>query len=303
MVRPSAAANADQPPPARPQQLIDHLDRPVRADRHARGDRAGGADRRVLERAEWERVAASLRDFSQARSTLYYRRCEIALIQRWLGALAGKRLLKLDLWNEAYNTRIVHWMAGQGAAVVALDGSGVVTARAQANSRAAGIRSDLLRADIRELPFPDATFDLAYTMGTIEHIAEYRQALCELQRVLRPGGRAIVGVPHRWNLFLRPLLVAALTAFGAYPYAPEKSFGAAELRRDLTGAGFRVLDRGGLLITPGPLRMLDVLLHTRASALERLTGKLVAPFEALETRWGWTGRFGYLMAMQVEKAG
>jgi SAM-dependent methyltransferase len=256
---------------------------------------------RVLERQEWERVASSLSDFSTARSTLYYRRCEIALIERWLGPVAGKKVLKLDLWNEAYNTRILHWMAAQGAEIVGLDGSGVVTAQARANALAKGVHLGLLRADIRDLPFADASFDLAYTMGTIEHIAEYRQALAELRRVLRPGGRAIVGVPHRWNLFLRPLLVQVLSAFGAYPYAPEKSFGAGELRRDLRGAGFRVLDRGGLLVAPGPLRMLDILLHTRRSAFERLTGMLVAPFEALETRWEWTGRFGYLIAMQVER--
>ncbi|HXO21199.1 MAG TPA: class I SAM-dependent methyltransferase [Thermoanaerobaculia bacterium] len=261
------------------------------------------AGHRVRERQAWDRTASRVGDFSRARSTQYYRRCEIALIERWLGPLAGRRVLKLDLWNEAYNTRILHWMAGQGADVAALDGSGVVAARARANTRAAGLSLGLLRADIRELPFAEASFDLAYTMGTIEHIAEYRQALRELHRVLRPGGRAIVGVPHRWNLFLRPLLVTVLEAFDAYPYAPEKSFGASELRRDLRSAGFRVLDRGGLLITPGPLRMLDVLLHTRGSALERLTGRLVAPFEALERRWAWTGRFGYLLAMQVEKAG
>jgi SAM-dependent methyltransferase len=257
---------------------------------------------RVRERQAWDRTASRVRDFSRARSTEYYRRCEIALIERWLGPLAGKRVLKLDLWNEAYNTRILHWVAGQGASVAALDGSGVVAARARANARAAGLELGLLRADIRDLPFADASFDVAYTMGTIEHIAEYRQALRELHRVLRPGGRAIVGVPHRWNLFLRPLLVTLLEAFDAYPYAPEKSFGAGELRRDLAAAGFRVLARGGLLVAPGPLRMLDVFLHLRGSALERLTGGLVAPFEALERRWAWTGRFGYLLAMQVEKA-
>ncbi len=259
------------------------------------------AGHRARERQAWDRVATSLRDFSQARSTSYYRRCEIALIERWLGPLAGRRVLKLDLWNEAYNTRILHWMAGQGAAGVGLDGSGVVAARARANSRRAGIPVGVLRADIRELPFADGSFDLAYTMGTIEHIAEYRQALGELRRVLRPGGRAIVGVPHRWNLFLRPLLVQVLTAFGAYPYAPERSFGAGELRRVLDGAGFRILDRGGLLIAPGPLRMLDLLLHMRGSAWARLTGKLILPFEAVETRWPWAGRFGYLLAMQVER--
>jgi SAM-dependent methyltransferase len=255
------------------------------------------------ERRQWDRVASSLADFSQARSTLYYRRCEIALIERWLGPLAGRKVLKLDLWNEAYNTRILHWMKGQGAEVVALDGSSEVAARARANALKAGVRLGLLQADIRALPLADESFDLAYTMGTIEHIDEYRQALAELQRVLRPGGRAIVGVPHRWNLFLRPLLVSMLSAVNRYPYAPEKSFGAGEFRRVLAGAGFRVLDRSGLLIAPGPLRMLDLLLHMRGSTWEWLTGKLVVPFELMETRWVWSGRFGYLMAMKVEKAG
>jgi SAM-dependent methyltransferase len=275
---------------------------PVDAEREAESPEfAARFAQRVREREAWETVARSLGDFSQARSTLFYRQREIALIRRWLGPLAGKRILKLDLWNEAYNTRILHWMASEGATVVALDGSGVVTARARVNSKAVGIRPDVLRADIRDLPFADGVFDLAYTMGTIEHIQEYRHALAELKRVLRPDARAIVGVPHRWNLFLRPLFVAILSALGTYPYAPEKSFSAPELRRDLTAAGFRVLDRSGLLLMPGPLRMLDLLLHTRASALEPLCAKLLTPFEAVESRWDWTGRLGYLMAMQVEK--
>ena len=33
------------------------------------------------------------------------------------------------------------------------------------------------------------------------------------------GGRAIIGVPDRWNLFLRPLMVEIMTRLGAYLYA------------------------------------------------------------------------------------
>ena len=46
---------------------------------------------------------------------------EIALLSRCLGDLAGRRVLKLDLWNEAFNTRILHWMAAQGAETYGLD--------------------------------------------------------------------------------------------------------------------------------------------------------------------------------------
>lgn len=256
---------------------------------------------RTVERQRWERVAAGFRDFFDAPSTRYYRRCEEALVERAAGPLAGRRVLKLDLWNEAFNTRILHWMAEQGAEVHGLDLSRNVTFAARRNRRSTAAPLRLLSADIRELPFAAGSFDLVYTMGTIEHIAEYRQTLAEVRRVLVPGGRAIVGVPHRWNLFLRPLLVELLARCGLYPYAPEKSFSAPELRRDLEAAGLAVLARTGILTLPGLVRMADVYLYNRGIPLYRLSPLVVAPFELLETRWRWPGRFGYLLTMVAER--
>jgi SAM-dependent methyltransferase len=258
---------------------------------------------RERQRRAWDRVAAAVRDFSAAPSTRYYRRCEIALIESALGDLRGKRILKLDLWNEAFNTRILDWMKGEGAEVVGLDLSRVVAGRARRNAIAKGNPLRLLRADIRELPFPSGSFDAVYTMGTIEHIDEYRDSLREIHRVLRPGGRAIVGVPHKWNLFLRPLMVWVLDAFGQYLYAPEKSFSSGELRRDLEGAGLHPLYRTGILTVPGFLRMADLFFYTRGIPLYRLTPLLLAPFQFLETRWRWPGRFGYLLTWVATKPG
>ena len=258
---------------------------------------------RERQRRAWDGVAASVRDFSAAPSTRYYRLCEIALIESALGDLRGKRILKLDLWNEAFNTRILDWMRSQGAEVVGLDLSRVVAERARRNAIAEGHPLRLLRADIRELPFPAGSFDAVYTMGTIEHIDEYRESLREIHRVLTPGGRAIVGVPHKWNLFLRPLMVWILDAFGQYLYAPEKSFSSGELRRDLEGAGLRPIVRTGILTLPGFLRMADLFFYTRGIPLYRLTPLLLAPFQFLETRWRWPGRFGYLLTWIAAKPG
>ena len=258
---------------------------------------------REEQRQAWDRIAASVRDFHAAPSTQYYRRCEMALIERAVGDLRGKRVLKLDLWNEAFNTRILDWMRSQGAEVVGLDLSRVVAFRARRNAQTNGHTPALLRADIRELPFAPDSFDVVYTMGTIEHIDEYRQAIQEVHRVLRPGGRAIVGVPHKWNLFLRPLMVWVLDAFGQYLYAPEKSFSAGELRRDVEGTGLRFVERTGILTLPGLLRMADLFLYTRGIPLYRLTPLLLAPFQYLETRWRWPGRFGYLLTVIADKPG
>ena len=249
----------------------------------------------------WDSIARSMPDFFDAPSTRYYRRCEIALIRREIGDLRGLDVLKLDLWNEAINTRILFWMRAQGARTIGLDLSYEVARRARRRSPG-GRPLPLARADIRELPFADDRFDFVYTMGTIEHIDEYRQAIAEVRRVLRPGGRAIIGVPHRWDPFLRPLLVALLDRFGRYAYSPEKSFGFGELRRDAESAGLHVERRAGILVLPGLLRMADLFAHTRRhQRLRRLTGGLIRPFQRAELSWGWGRRLGYLVAVVAEK--
>jgi SAM-dependent methyltransferase len=262
---------------------------------------AGNLEKRRSERLRWDRVAERMPDLSPATSTGYYRRCEVALLRRALDSFAGKRVLKLDLWNEAFNTRILHWIEGQGAEAFGLDVSGVIAARAARNAGAAGRRLHLLQADIRRIPFPGETFDFVYTMGTIEHIEEYRDTLREIRRVLKPGGRAVIGVPHRWNVFLRPLLVAFLEALGKYPYCPEKSFGYGELKRDVEESGLTVLAREGLLLLPGVLRLLDLYLNLNGNPLGRLVPPLLFPFEYLETNRPALRRFGYLTAVLAEK--
>jgi len=260
-------------------------------------------EERARQRRQWERVASSVSDFFEAPTTQYYRRCEIALLGRCVGPLAGKRVLKLDLWNEAFNTRILHWMRAEGAETFGLDLSQVVAVAARRNGRAIGDGGRLVQADIREVPFDGDSFDVVYTMGSIVHIAEYRHALAEVARVLRPGGVAVVGVPHRWNLFLRPLMVRVLSLLGLYLYAPEKSFSAGELARDLTAAGLAVRRRDGILAIPGLVRMADLFCHTRRIPIAPLVRPAIAPFAYGETRWSWPGRFGYLLALAAAKPG
>lgn len=263
---------------------------------------AADAHRRRAQRLGWDAVARRMPDLFPAASTQYYRQCEIALIRRNVESLRGKRVLKLDLWNEAFNTRILQWMQAEGAETFGLDVSAVTTAQAFHNARGTGHSPmHLLQSDIRHLPFPAASFDFVYTMGTIEHIDEYASAVSEVQRVLKPGGKAIIGVPHKWNIFLRPLLVGLLTRFGKYPYAPEKVFSAAELRRVIEQGGLHVIRRTGILTIPGLVRMADVFLYRRGLHLRRLMPLILRPFELLETRFRWPATFGYLIAMVVEK--
>ncbi len=58
-----------------------------------------------------------------------------------------------------------------------------------------GVGADLTRADVRRLPFADDSFDVVTAMDIIEHIDDDKAASCEIQRVLKPGGRLFVTVP------------------------------------------------------------------------------------------------------------
>lgn len=63
-------------------------------------------------------------------------------------------------------------------------------------ARARGRGVDARVADIQELPFADASFDVVVCNWTLYHLPELEQGLAELARVLRPGGR-FVGIYNR----------------------------------------------------------------------------------------------------------
>ncbi|MFH2039655.1 MAG: class I SAM-dependent methyltransferase [Chloroflexota bacterium] len=47
------------------------------------------------------------------------------------------------------------------------------------------------------LPFPADSFDLILSHEVLEHVADDRQAVLEIMRTLRPGGRLVLFVPNR----------------------------------------------------------------------------------------------------------
>jgi SAM-dependent methyltransferase len=50
----------------------------------------------------------------------------------------------------------------------------------------------LIRGDAHHLEFEDARFDVVYCRYVLEHVAHPAQVLCEMRRVLKPGGRVFV---------------------------------------------------------------------------------------------------------------
>jgi SAM-dependent methyltransferase len=249
----------------------------------------------------WAGVGERFPDLAGAASTRYYSDNERRLFTEHFPALEGLKILKTDLWDEAKNTRILEWASRQGAHAYGVDISEptVIQARAAFHEGKDALKGAV--GDVRDLPFRDASFDAIYSMGTIEHFDETERAVEEMARVLKPGGRAIVGVPNRYDPFLRPLFVMALDAVGLYGYGYEKSYSRGALRQMLESAGLDVVAETAILFIPGWLRMLDLACHSWCRPLARLTGTFVRPFVFLDRHLPPVRRHGYLLATVVTK--
>jgi SAM-dependent methyltransferase len=54
-----------------------------------------------------------------------------------------------------------------------------------------------VRASVTDLPLPDDSVDLMICYHVLEHVPDDASAMAEIARVVRPGGVAIVQVPHK----------------------------------------------------------------------------------------------------------
>lgn len=58
-----------------------------------------------------------------------------------------------------------------------------------------GVAQWVRYADVTALDFPAASFDAVLSLDVLEHVPDYRAALHEFARVLRPGGQCVLSVP------------------------------------------------------------------------------------------------------------
>jgi SAM-dependent methyltransferase len=87
------------------------------------------------------------------------------------------------------------WLAEHFADYTGIDGSPEAVAAAHEKGRA------VQQGDVDQpLPFEDASFDAVVLKDLLEHVADPVAVVCEVHRVLRPGGRVFASSPdaQRW---------------------------------------------------------------------------------------------------------
>ena len=105
----------------------------------------------------------------------------------------GERLLEVGPGTGYYTLDVADWISPGGQ----LDIFDLQQEMLDHTMRRAGARGlaniSPVRGDAQALPYPDATFDAAYLTTVLGEIPDQDAALRELARVLKPGGRLVVG--------------------------------------------------------------------------------------------------------------
>ena len=116
-----------------------------------------------------------------------------ARLREILEPRAGERLLEVGPGTGYYSLPVAGWLSPSGSLDV-VDVQQEMLDHTLRRAREEGIGNIApTRADARELPFADDAFDGAYLVTVLGEIPDQDAALRELRRVVRPGGRIVVG--------------------------------------------------------------------------------------------------------------
>ena len=146
----------------------------------------------------------------------------------------------------------------------------------------------LVRGDVFQLPFPPASFSIVFHQGLVEHFADPGGMMREQERILAPGGWAVISVPQvfaGYTIMKRQRIRA-----GTWPWGWERSFSAGALRAAGRRSGLVPIEtRGeGYWCSWGEPAWVLRDLYGKVRRRSAVAGR--APFAALGRLWegGWT---------------
>lgn len=122
------------------------------------------------------------------------------------------------------------------------------------------------KADIFKLPFKNNHFDVVFNVGVIEHFEDYKKIVKEMKRVVKKGGKIIVAVPHKLNLFHFIYNYFDQKLLKSRRYGLELLFSSTALKKVFSELGLKNLDQDGY----NPFYRLSKFIHSKNLFLKAL---------------------------------
>lgn len=177
-------------------------------------------------------------------------------------------------------------LAQQGARVTVLDFAPKALARIAHSAHAAGVTLHMILANARALPYANATYDVIFHQGFLEHFTDPAALVQEQRRVLRRGGYLLVDVPQRYNFYT--LYKRRLIQLGRWQYGGwEREFSYLELKRLLQANAFSIVTAYGRGYFPRPFEIIHNLPNAETRLLKRrlLPEKVWQPYRKFWNRF------------------
>lgn len=169
---------------------------------------------------------------------------EHRLIVEFAGDVAGERVLDAGCGDGL----LVCALADRGAHVVGLDADRRMLVAAAARTRRRGVRATLVEGRLERLPFADDVFDVVVAVTVLCFVSDASVAVREVARVLRPGGRLVIGELGRWNTWAARRRVRGWLGSPLWKTAQFRT--AATLRSLIEDAGLSVVAVRGAVYYP-----------------------------------------------------
>lgn len=115
--------------------------------------------------------------------------------KRRAGEVAGKLILDVGCGNGTFMAAF----ARASAEVSGLEVNQTLVDIAKDTLKDEDVRGEVFFYDGITFPFPNNSFDYAFSVSTLEHVSDPRRILSEIHRVLKPGGKLYLAFPNRWR--------------------------------------------------------------------------------------------------------
>ena len=119
------------------------------------------------------------------------------LILELCGDVAGLRLLDVGCGDGV----LAASLSRVGADVTGLDSDPRMLRAAQERQGSEVLSIRFMRGDVNALPFADRSFDVVTAIAVLCFVPDARSAMAEMARVLKPGGRLVVGELGHYSMW------------------------------------------------------------------------------------------------------